>query len=69
MSSQYQMRKNGVINVLKATASMEQIMLAITYLKGLLRDAKRRGDRELVEYVGEIIGIYEARLQPKNNNN
>jgi len=63
------MRKNGVINVLKATASMEQIMLAITYLKGLLRDAKRRGDRELVEYVGEIIGIYEARLQPKNNNN
>ena len=69
MSSQYQMRKNGVINMLKATASMEQIMLAITYLKGLLRDAKRRGDRELVEYVGEIIGIYEARLQPKNNNN
>jgi len=69
LSSQYQMRKNGVINVLKATASMEQIMLAITYLKGLLRDAKRRGDRELVEYVGEIIGIYEARLQPKNNNN
>ena len=55
--------------MLKATASMEQIMLAITYLKGLLRDAKRRGDRELVEYVGEIIGIYEARLQPKNNNN
>jgi len=69
LSSQYQMRKNGVINMLKATASMEQIMLAITYLKGLLRDAKRRGDRELVEYVGEIIGIYEARLQPKNNNN
>ena len=55
--------------MLKATASMEQIMLAITYLKGLLRDAKRRGDRALVEYVGEIIGIYEARLQPKNNNN
>ena len=58
-----------MINVLKATASMEQIMLAITYLKGLLRDAKRRGDRELVEYVGEIIGIYEARLQSQNNNN
>ena len=57
------------MNMLKATVSIEQIMLAITYLKGLLRDAKRRGDRELVEYVGEIIGIYEARLQPKNNNN
>ena len=69
MSSQYQMRKNGVINMLKATASMEQIMLAITYLKGLLRDAKRRGDRELVKYVGEIIGVYEARLQSQNNNN
>ena len=57
------------MNMLKATASIEQIMLAITYLKGLLRDAKRRGDRELVKYVGEIIGVYEARLQPKNNNN
>jgi len=57
------------MNMLKATASMEQIILAITYLKGLLRDAKRRGDRELVKYVGEIIGVYEARLQPKNNNN
>jgi len=55
--------------MLKATASMEQIMLTITYLKGLLRDAKRRGDRELVKYVGEIIGVYEARLQPQNNNN
>ena len=58
-----------MINMLKATASMEQIMLAITYLKGLLRDAKRRGDRELVKYVGEIIGVYEARLQSQNNNN
>ena len=57
------------MNMLKATASMEQIMLTIAYLKGLLRDAKRRGDRELVEYVGEIIGVYEERLQPKNNNN
>ena len=57
------------MNMHKATASMEQIMLTITYLKGLLRDAKRRGDRELVKYVGEIIGVYEARLQPQNNNN
>jgi len=55
--------------MLKATASMEQIMLAITYLKGLLRDAKRRGDRELVKYVGEVIRVYEARLQSQNNNN
>ena len=57
------------MNMLKATASLEQILLTITYLKGLLNDAKRRGDRELVEYVGEIIGIYEARLQSQNNNN
>ena len=63
------MWRKEAMNMLKATASMEQIMLAITYLKGLLRDAKRRGDRELVKYVGEIIGVYEARLQPKNNNN
>ena len=62
-------RKKEAMNMLKATASMEQIMLAITYLKGLLRDAKRRGDRELVKYVGEIIGVYEARLQSQNNNN
>jgi len=56
--------------MLKATVSMEQqILLAITYLKGLLRDAKRRGDKELVRYVGEIIGVYEARLQSQNNNN
>jgi len=58
------------MNMLKATVSMEQqILLAITYLKGLLRDAKRRGDKELVRYVGEIIGVYEARLQSQNNNN
>ena len=58
------------MNMLEATASLEQrISLAITYLKGLLNDAKRRGDKELVEYVGEIIRVYEARLQPKNNNN
>jgi len=57
------------MNMLKATASIEQIILAIAYLKGLLRDAKRRGDEELVKYVGEIIGVYEARLQPQNNNN
>ena len=63
------MIKMAVMNMLKATASIEQIMLAITYLKGLLRDAKRRGDRELVKYVGEIIGVYEARLQPQNSNN
>ena len=55
--------------MLKATVSIEQIMLAITYLKGLLRDAKRRGDKELVKYVGEIISVYEARLQSQNNNN
>ena len=58
------------MNMLKATVSMEQqILLAIAYLKGLLRDAKRRGDKELVRYVGEIIGVYEARLQSQNNNN
>ena len=57
------------MNMLKAMVSMEQIMLTIAYLKGLLRDAKRRGDEELVKYVGEIIGVYEARLQPQNNNN
>ena len=61
--------KKEAMNMLKATVSMEQIMLAITYLKGLLRDAKRRGDGELVKYVGEIIGVYEARLQSQNNNN
>ena len=56
--------------MLKATASMEQqILLAIAYLKGLLRDARRRGDKEVVRYIGEIIGVYEARLQPQNNNN
>ena len=63
------MWRKEAMNMLKATASMEQIILAITYLKGLLRDAKRRGDEELVKYVGEIIGVYEARLQPQNNNN
>jgi len=58
------------MNMLKATASMEQqILLAIAYLKGLLRDARRRGDKEVVRYIGEIIGVYEARLQPQNNNN
>jgi len=56
--------------MLKATVSMEQqIMLAIAYLKGLLRDAKRRGDEEVARYIGEIIGVYEARLQSQNNNN
>ena len=62
-------RKKEAMNMLKATVSIEQIMLAITYLKGLLRDAKRRGDKELVKYVGEIISVYEARLQSQNNNN
>ena len=50
-------------------SDVEQVKFVIAYLKGLLRDARRRGDKELVRYVGEIIGIYEARLQPKNNNN
>ena len=63
------MWRKEAMNMLKATASMEQIMLAIAYLKGLLRDAKRRGDKELVKYVEEIIGVYEARLQSQNNNN
>jgi len=48
---------------------VEQIMFTIAYLKSLLRDAKRRGDEELVRYVGEVIGVYEARLQSQNNNN
>jgi len=48
---------------------VEQIMFTIAYLKSLLRDAKRRGDKELVEHVGEIIRVYEARLQSQNSNN
>jgi len=48
---------------------VEQVKFIIAYLKGLLRDARRKGDKELVKYVGEIIGIYEARLQSQNNNN
>ena len=50
-------------------SDVEQVKFVIAYLKGLLRDAKRRGDKELVRYVGEIIGVYEARLQSQNNNN
>jgi len=50
-------------------SDVEQVKFIIAYLKGLLRDAKRRGDKELVRYVGEIIGVYEARLQSQNNNN
>ena len=50
-------------------SDVEQVRFIIAYLKGLLRDAKRRGDKELVRYVGEIIGVYEARLQSQNNNN
>ena len=50
-------------------SDVEQVKFVIAYLKGLLRDAKRRGDKELVRYVGEIIRVYEARLQPQNNNN
>jgi len=61
--------KMAVMNMLKATASIEQIMLAITYLKGLLREAKRRGDEEVARYIGEIISVYEARLQSQNSNN
>jgi len=48
---------------------VEKILLAITYLEGLLRDAKRRGDEELVKYVGGIIKIYKERLQSQNSNN
>ena len=62
-------KKEEAMNMLKATASIEQIMLAITYLKGLLRDAKRRGDEEVARYIGEIISVYEARLQSQNSNN
>ena len=50
-------------------SDVEQVRFVIAYLKGLLRDAKRRGDKELVEHVGEIIRVYEARLQSQNNNN
>ena len=50
-------------------SDVEQVKFVIAYLKGLLRDAKRRGDEELVKYVGEIIGVYEARLQSQNSNN
>ena len=50
-------------------SDVEQVKFIIAYLKGLLRDARRKGDKELVKYVGEIIGIYEARLQSQNNNN
>jgi len=48
---------------------VEKVLLAITYLEGLLRDAKRRGDEELVKYVGGIIKIYKERLQSQNSNN
>ncbi|UYL64931.1 MAG: hypothetical protein EJNHJLOP_00042 [Methanophagales virus PBV082] len=47
----------------------KKILLAISYLKGLLNDAKRKGDEELVKFVGEIVRVYEERLQSKNNNN
>lgn len=50
-------------------SDVEQVKFVIAYLKGLLRDAKRRGDEEVARYIGEIIGIYEARLQSQNNNN
>ena len=50
-------------------SDVEQVKFIIAYLKGLLRDARRKGDKELVKYVGEIIGIYEARLQSQNSNN
>jgi len=48
---------------------VEKILLAITYLEGLLRDAKRRGDEEVARYIGDIISVYEARLQSQNSNN
>jgi len=50
-------------------SDVEQIKFVIAYLKGLLRDAKRRGDEELVKHVGEIIRVYDVRLQSQNNNN
>lgn len=50
-------------------SDVEQVKFIIAYLKGLLRDARRKGDKELVRYVGEIIRIYEARLQSQNDNN
>jgi len=50
-------------------SGVEQIKFVIAYLKGLLRDARRKGDKELIEYVGEIIKVYEGRLQSQNNNN
>ena len=50
-------------------SDVEQIKFVIAYLKGLLRDARRKGDKELVRYVGEIIRVYETRLQSQNNNN
>jgi len=48
---------------------VEKILLAIMYLESLLRDAKRRGDEELVKYVGDIIRVYKERLQSQNSNN
>ena len=48
---------------------VEKILLAIMYLESLLRDAKRRGDKELMKYVGGIIRIYKERLQSQNSNN
>jgi len=48
---------------------VEKILLAITYLEGLLRDAKRKGDEKLVKYVGDIIRVYKERLQSQNSNN
>jgi len=48
---------------------VEQVKFVIAYLKGLLRDAKRRGDEEEAMYIEEVIGVYEARLQSQNNNN
>ena len=48
---------------------VEQIKFVIAYLKGLLRDARRRGDKEGAMYIEEVIGVYEARLQSQNNNN
>ena len=47
--------------------SDDVILLAIAYLKGLLRDAKRRGDVELVEYVEEVIRAYEGRIKGAEN--
>ena len=45
----------------------KKILLAISYLKGLLNDAKRRGDEELVKYIEEVVKVYEGRIKGAEN--